>query len=130
MGSAKMLTPIDGGAQPFRFVRFGGEHKKKLKAAIQWYSSTENLGKGWDREPEGPSHRTFFGDLLGYNQDGDDMLGVNCDPELNCPVCGMAGHNHTVTMSRQCGRQLLRGDDQTGRMSVRQDLKGKISQAS
>ena len=120
LGSAKMLTPVDGGLQPFRFVRFGREHKKKLSAAIQWYSSPESSGTGWVHEEDKPFHRTFFGDLLGYNRDGDDVMGVNRDPEQNCPICGLAGHNHTITMSRQCARQLLRGDDQTGRMSVRQ----------
>ena len=123
LGSAKMLSPVDGGMQPFRFVKFGGSHKSKLKAAIQAYSGTTTLAEARLREATRPLQRTFFGDLLGYNGDGDDVLGVNRDATLNCPACGIAGHNHTATMSRMCARQLLRGDDQTGKMSVRKSVR-------
>jgi hypothetical protein len=63
------------------------------------------------------AHRTFFGDRLGYDDDGDDLLGVNRDPEQNCPICGIAGHNHTSKMTKECARKLLCGDDQTGKAS-------------
>ena len=62
-------------------------------------------------------HGTFFGDLFGYDPDGDDLMGVNRDPEQNCPICGVAGHNHTVAMTKECASKLLYGDDQTGKAS-------------
>jgi hypothetical protein len=48
---------------------------------------------------------------------GDDWLGVNRDPEQNCPICGIAGHKHTVEMTKACATKLLLGDDQTGKAS-------------
>jgi hypothetical protein len=62
-------------------------------------------------------HGTFLGDLLGYDREGDDLQGVNRDPERNCPVCGLAGHKHTTKMTRECATKLLCGDDQTGKAS-------------
>src|ERR1700739_5086721 len=33
------------------------------------------------------------------------------------PICGVAGHNHTLEMTKACAAKLLRGDDQTGKLS-------------
>jgi len=117
-GSAEMLKPVSSDLQPFRFVSLDERDQHKLSAAIQSF-----LGRNRDRE-EGIdnyraklAHRTFFGDCLGYDLDGDDLLGVNRDPEQNCPICCIAGHNHTKKMTKECTRKLLCGDDQTGKAS-------------
>jgi hypothetical protein len=117
-GSAEMLEPVSRDLQPFRFVELDGGDQRRLRSAIQSYLSQsrvaeESVGKYRTRL----AHGTFFGDLLGYDPAGDDLLGVNGDPERNCPVCGIAGHNHTPRMTLQCGSQLLCGDDQTGKAS-------------
>jgi hypothetical protein len=82
------------------------------------YLGQNRVGEEWtDKYQAKPVQRTFFGDLLGYDRDGDDLLGVNRDPEQNCPICGVAGHNHTARMTKECMRKLLCGDDQTGKAS-------------
>jgi len=119
LGSAEMLKPVSRDMQPFRFVALGGGDQRKLRVAIQSYLSQSSVGKEWIDEYRAKlAHRTLFGDLLGYDQDGDDLLGVNRDPEQNCPICGIAGHNHTGRMAKACERKLLCGDDQTGKASV------------
>jgi hypothetical protein len=120
LGSAEMLKPVSWDLQPFRFVALDGGDQRKLRAAIQLYLGQNSVGKEWiDKYRAQLVHRTFFGDLLGYDLDGDDLLGVNRDPEQNCPICGIAGHNHTVRMTKECARKLLCGDDQTGKASER-----------
>lgn len=117
-GSAEMLKPVSRDLQPFRFVALDGGDQRKLREAIQSYLGQSSVGEEWiDQYRIERVHRTFFGDLFGYNLDGDDLLGVNRDPERNCPVCGIAGHNHTTSMTKECARQLLCGDDQTGKAS-------------
>jgi hypothetical protein len=118
VGSVEMLKPISWGLQPFRFVALDRDGQRKLRAAIQWHLGQSSVGEERiDKDRAKLDHRTFFGDLLGYDSNGDDLLGVNRDPEQNCPICGIAGHNHTQTMTRECARKLLRGDDQTGKAS-------------
>ena len=117
-GSAEMLKPVSRDMQPFRFVALAGGDQRKLRTAIQSYLGQCSIAEEWVGEYRTKAHRTFFGDLLGYDQSGDDLLGVNGDPELNCPICGIAGHNHTVRMTKACARKLLCGDDQTGKASV------------
>ncbi len=119
LGSAEMLKPVSGNLQPFRFVALDGGDQRKLRAAIQSYLGQNGVGEEWiDEDRVKVVHRTFFGDLLGYDLNGDDLMGVNRDPELNCPICGIAGHNHTVRMTKECARKLLCGDDQTGQASI------------
>jgi hypothetical protein len=118
-GSAEMLKAISQDLQPFRFMALDAGDQRNLRAAIQLYLRQNSVGEEWiDKYRAEVVHRTFFGDLLGYDQDGDDLLGVNRDPERNCPICGIAGHNHTVRMTKECARKLLCGDDQTGKASV------------
>jgi hypothetical protein len=117
-GSAEMLKPVSRDLQPFRFVALDRGDQRKLKATIQSYlvhnSAREQPLDGYrDRLV----HGTFLGDLLGYDREGDDLQGVNRDPERNCPVCGLAGHKHTTKMTRECATKLLCGDDQTGKAS-------------
>ena len=119
-GSAEMLKPVSRDLQPFRFLALDRGDQRKLKAAIQSYLVQDRAG---DQPVDGYRARlvqgTFLGDLLGYNVEGDDLQGVNRDPERNCPVCGLAGHKHTSKMSRECATKLLCGDDQTGKASER-----------
>jgi hypothetical protein len=122
-GSAEMLKPVSWDLQPFRFVALDEGDQHKLSAAIQSYLVQNSGGEEWtDNYRAKLAHRTFFGDCLGYDVDGDDLLGVNRDPEQNCPVCGIAGHNHTARITKECARKLLCGDDQTGKAS---ELKSK-----
>lgn len=117
-GSAEMLPAVSWDLQPFRFVALGERDQRKLRAAIQVYLVQNGVGEESIDKYRGRLVRgTFFGDLIGYNCDGDDVLGVNRDPEQNCPVCGIAGHNHTERMTRECATKLLCGDDQTGKAS-------------
>jgi len=119
LGSAEMLKPVSWNLQPFRFVTLDRGDQRKLRATIQMYLAQDSVGEEWIGKHQAKLvHRTFFGDLLGYDLDGDDLLGVNRDPEQNCPICGIAGHNHTVRMTKECARKLLCGDDQTGNSSV------------
>jgi hypothetical protein len=116
--SAEMLKPVSRDLQPFRFVALDGGDQGKLRTAIQSYLGQSSVGEEWiDEYRAKRAHRAFFGDLLGYNLDGDALLGVNRDPEQNCPICGIAGRNHTVRMAKKCARKLLCGDDQTGKAS-------------
>jgi hypothetical protein len=117
-GSAEMLKPVSSDLQPFRFVSLDESDQHKLSAAIQSFLGRNSGAEEWiDNYRTKLAHRTFFGDCLGYDDDGDDLLGVNRDPEQNCPVCGIAGHNHTAKMTKECARKLLCGDDQTGKAS-------------
>jgi hypothetical protein len=116
-GSAEMLKPVSWDLQPFRFVALDEGDQHKLRAAIQSYLGQNSGGEECDNYRAKLAHRTFFGDLLGYDVDGNDLLGVNRDPEQNCPICGTAGHNHTVRMTKECATRLLCGDDQTGKAS-------------
>jgi hypothetical protein len=119
LGSAEMLKPVSGNLQPFRFVALDGGDQRKLRATIQSYLGQNSVGEERiDGYRAKVVHRTFFGDLLGYDLDGDDLLGVNRDPEWNCPICGIAGHNHTARMTKDCARKLLCGDDQTGKANL------------
>ena len=117
-GSAEMLKPVSRDLQPFRFLALDRGDQRKLKAAIQSYLVQDRAG---DQPVDGYRARlvqgTFLGDLLGYDLDGDDLQGVNRDPERNCPVCGLAGHKHTARTTRDCATKLLCGDDQTGKAS-------------
>ena len=118
LGSAAMLKPVSRDFQPFRFVALDRGDQTKLRAAIQWPLGQNSVGEEWiDKHRPKLEHRTFFGDLLGYDSDGDDLLGVNRDPEQNCPICGIAGHNHTERTSKECAGKLVCGDDQTGKAS-------------
>jgi hypothetical protein len=117
-GSAEMLKPVSSDLQPFRFVALDESDQHKLSTAIQSFLGKNSGGEDWiDNYQVKLTHRTFFGDCLGYNLDGDDLLGVNRDPERNCPVCGIAGHNHNTRMTKKCAGKLLCGDDQTGKAS-------------
>jgi len=119
LGSAEMLKPVSRDLQPFRFVALDRGDRRKLRTTIQSYLGQSSVGKEWIDEYRAKlAHRTFFGDLLGYDLDGDDLLGANRDPEQNCPICGIAGHNHTERMAKECAPKLLCGDDQTGKASV------------
>jgi hypothetical protein len=117
--SAEMLKPVSRDLQPFRFLTLDRGDQRKLKAAIQSYLLQNRAG---DQSVDGYRNRlvhgTFLGDLLGYNLEGDDLQGVNRDPERNCPVCGLAGHKHTAKMTTECATKLLCGDDQTGNASA------------
>ena len=117
-GSAEMLKPVSWDLQPFRFVAIDGNDQRKLRATIELHLGRNSCGEEpIDTYRANPTHGTFFGNLLGYDLDGDDLLGVNRDPEQNCPICGVAGHNHTISMTKDCATKLLCGDDQTGKAS-------------
>jgi hypothetical protein len=117
-GSVEMLNPVSSELQPFRFEALDERGQSKLRATIRLYLGQNAVGE----EPHDPyrghlASGTFFGDLLGFDADGDDLLGVNRDPEQNCPICGVAGHNHTAEMTKACATKLVHGDDQTGKAS-------------
>lgn len=115
-GSIEMLTPVSSDLQPFRFLTLSGGSQRRLTTAIRSYLAKNNVVEELIyQQGATEDHRTFFGDLFGYDADGDDILGVNRNPEQNCPICGIAGHNHTVIMTRNCATRLLTGDDQTGK---------------
>ena len=116
-GSVEMLTPVSSDLQPFRFLALAGKNQSRLTKAIQSYLASNIVEELMDGRSTNRDHRTFFGDLLGYDADGDDILGANRDPEQNCPICGVAGHNHTVRMTKECAAKLVSGDDQTGKAS-------------
>jgi hypothetical protein len=117
-GSAEMLKPVSSDLQPFRFLALDRGDQRKLKAAIQSYLVQNRVGEqSVDGYRDKLVHGTFLGDLLGYDREGDDLQGVNRDPERNCPICGLAGHKHTTKMTRECGTKLLCGDDQSGKAS-------------
>jgi hypothetical protein len=119
-GSAEMLKPVSRDLQPFRFLALDRSDQRKLKAAIQSYLVQNRVGEqSVDGYRDKLVHGTFLGDLLGYDFAGDDLQGVNRDPDRNCPVCGIAGHKHTAKMTRECATKLLCGDDQTGKASDR-----------
>ena len=118
-GSAEMLKPVSRDLQPFRFLTLDRRDQRKLKSAIQSYLVQNRVGEqSVDGYRARLVHGTFLGDLLGYDREGDDLQGVNRDPERNCPVCGIAGHKHTAEMTRECATKLLCGDDQTGNASA------------
>ena len=117
-GSVEMLTPVSSHLQPFRFKALDKRGQSKLRATIYLYLAEKSIGEEpIDNYRKKLVHGTFFGDLFGYDPDGDDLMGVNRDPEQNCPICGIAGHNHTVAMTKACATKLLCGDDQTGKAS-------------
>ena len=117
-GSIEMLRPVSSDLQPFRFEALGGRGQRKLRATIQLHLGQNSVGEeSIDKYRENLVRGTFFGDLFGFDADGDDWLGVNRDPEQNCPICGVAGHNHTADMTKACATKLLLGDDQTGKLS-------------
>ena len=117
-GSVEMLRPVSSDLQPFRFKALDGRSQRKLRATIQLHLGQNSVGEeSIDKYREELAQGTFFGDLLGFDSDGDDLLGVNRDPEQNCPICGIAGHNHTAEMTKACATKLLLGDDQTGKAS-------------
>ena len=115
-GSVEMLTPVSSDLQPFRFLALAGRSQRRLTTAIQSYLAKDNsVEQAIDDHRVASDQRTFFGDLLGYDADGDDVLGANRDPEQNCPICGIAGHSHTAIMTKECATKLVCGDDQTGK---------------
>ena len=115
-GAVEMLQPVSSHLQPFRFEALDQGGHRKLKATIHLYFAGNSVGEEpLDNYRRKLVHGTFFGDLFGYDPDGDDLMGVNRDPEQNCPICGVAGHNHTVVMTKECATKLLCGDDQTGK---------------
>lgn len=117
-GSVEMLKPVSSDLQPFRFKAVGVRGQRKLRATIQLHLGQNSVGEDSIDKYRGELVQgTFFGDLLGFDADGDDLLGVNRDPERNCPICGVAGHNHTPEMTKACATKLLLGDDQTGKLS-------------
>ena len=117
-GSAEMLKPVSEDLQPFRFVTLDRGDQRKLRRAIQSHMARSRDGhESMDKYRTKLAQGTFFGNLLGYDPQGDDVLGVNRDPEQNCPICGIAGHNHSLEMSKECAAKLLSGDDQTGKAS-------------
>ena len=116
--SVEMLRPVSSDLQPFRFKSLGGRGQRKLRATIQLHLGQNSLvEESIDKYREELVYGTFFGDLFGFDADGDDWLGVNRDPEQNCPICGVAGHNHTAEMTKACATKLVCGDDQTGKAS-------------
>lgn len=117
-GTVEMLQPVSSHLQPFRFEALDEGGHRKLRATIHLYFAENSVGEEpLDNYQRKLVHGTFFGDLFGYDPDGDDLMGVNRDPEQNCPICGVAGHNHTVVMTKACATKLLCGDDQTGKAS-------------
>jgi hypothetical protein len=93
-GSAEMLKPVSSDLQPFRFVALEEDDQHKLSAAIQWFLGRSSGGEKWIHNYRAKlAHRTFFGDCLGYDLDGDDLLGVNRDPSRTAR--SVASHNHT-----------------------------------
>jgi len=116
--SVEMLKPISSDLQSFRFEALGGRGQQKLRATIQSHLVQNSVGEeSIDKYRENLVLGTFFRELFGFDADGDDWLGVNRDPEQNCPICGIAGHKHTAEMTKACATKLLLGDDQTGKAS-------------
>lgn len=56
----------------------------------------------------------ILGELLGYNQFGNDILGSNRDPQHNCVVCGMCAMTHSPEQSAECARKLFGGAQKPG----------------
>jgi len=116
--SVEMLNPVSSELQPFRFEALDEGGRSKLTATIRLYLGQNAVGEeSLDKYRGHLAQGTFFGALFGFDADGDDLLGVNRDPEQNCPICGVAGHNHTAEMAKACATKLVCGDDQTGKAS-------------
>jgi hypothetical protein len=52
---------------------------------------------------------SLLGDLLGYDNNGHDILGENRECEKNCPVCGVSAYLHTREMEGRCLQKLYGG---------------------
>jgi hypothetical protein len=55
---------------------------------------------------------TFFGELLGYDSQGDDLLGENLDPANNCPACGISCMKHSPQMEAECMKRIFGAGEQ------------------
>jgi hypothetical protein len=49
---------------------------------------------------------SLLGDLFGYDRIGNDLIGVNLEPEWNCANCGISCTAHTPEMEAACLRKL------------------------
>ena len=45
---------------------------------------------------------TIWGSILGYDDYGGDIMGINRDPGQNCVVCGMSVYHHSEQKSQEC----------------------------
>jgi hypothetical protein len=45
---------------------------------------------------------TLLGEVFGYDQTGNDLIGVNRDDEWNCVCCGISSFAHTPAMEQEC----------------------------
>lgn len=45
---------------------------------------------------------TFLGSILGYDQLGGDLFGVNRDESQNCIVCGFSVYHHSEERQKEC----------------------------
>jgi hypothetical protein len=45
---------------------------------------------------------SLFGELLGYDERGNDIIGINQDEQYNCAVCGISVSAHTREMEAKC----------------------------
>lgn len=45
---------------------------------------------------------TFFGELFGYSERGNDLMGCNRDATYNCVACGRACDSHSDGEQAAC----------------------------
>ena len=50
---------------------------------------------------------TLLGELFGYDEQGNDLIGVNREQEWNCAYCGVSALAHTPEMERECLQRLF-----------------------
>jgi hypothetical protein len=49
---------------------------------------------------------SILGEMFGYDSQGNDILGVNENPDYNCAACGVACSAHTREMEVACLQKL------------------------
>ncbi len=50
---------------------------------------------------------TFLGELLGYSECSNDVMGCNRYPQMNCVACGISASLHTPEMEAKCLRAIF-----------------------
>lgn len=71
--------------------------------------STANENRIYKGTPTGRREEgtmSFFGDLLGYDSYGNDLLGYPTDHRHGCAACGVSAMAHTPEMEAECLRKL------------------------
>lgn len=50
---------------------------------------------------------SFCGEMFGYDESDNDMMGSNRDEQYNCVVCGVSCFLHTEEMNSRCTAELF-----------------------